>query len=280
MSDGLRAGMQRGIWWVVLATAVLAACTGPEAIRADGDDTAHAPVLLLGETHDNAEGHRQRLRLLRERVEAGWRPAIAMEQFDREHQPALDRAMRECTDADCVVRMAAPGKSGWTWAYYTPVIALAMEFKLPLLAANLSRADAGKVIANGLAAGLDAQTRARFRLDQGLPPALLAAQVEAVRVAHCGKLPEAMLEPMASAQIARDVWMARTVADHAGNGVVLIAGNGHVRRDIAVPYWLHQDGHAAIRSVGFVEDADEGARYDAIHRIPPATRPDPCASLR
>ena len=176
--------------------------------------------------------------------------------------------------------MAAPGKSGWTWAYYTPVIALAMEFKLPLLAANLSRADARKVIASGLAGGLDAHTRARFRLDQGLPPELLAAQVEAVRVAHCGKLPEAMLLPMASAQIARDVWMARTVADHAGNGVVLIAGNGHVRRDIAVPYWLHQDGHAATRSVGFVEDAAERAHYDAIQRIPPATRPDPCASLR
>lgn len=278
MSGGLRAGGRVRLGALVLAATVVSACAGPGS-RVDRDHPA-VPVLLLGETHDNAAGHEQRLALLRELVGAGWRPAIAMEQFDREQQPALDRAMRECSDADCVVRMASPGKTGWTWAYYAPVIALAMEFELPLLAANLSRADAGKVISGGLAAGLDAQTRARYRLDQGLPAALLAAQVEAVRVGHCGKLPEAMLQPMARAQIARDIWMARTVADHAANGVVLIAGNGHVRRDIAVPYWLHEDGHRRTRSVGFVEDGDDAAAYDAIQRIPPATRPDPCATLR
>lgn len=279
MGNSLRARVRVGIAAMALAVTLLAACAGPGATRL-ATDTGNVPVLLLGETHDNAEGHRQRLALLRERVDAGWRPAIAMEQFDREQQPALDRAMRECSDADCVVRGASPGKTGWTWAYYTPVIALAMEFKLPLLAANLSRADAGKVIKGGLGSALDAPTRARYRLDAGLPPALLAAQIEAVRVGHCGKLPEAMLQPMASAQIARDIWMARTVADHAANGVVLIAGNGHVRRDIAVPYWLHQDGHRQTRSVGFVEDAGDSAAYDAIQPIPPATRPDPCATLR
>jgi uncharacterized iron-regulated protein len=43
-------------------------------------------VLLLGEVHDNAQGHKLRYELLRQRVEAGWRPAIVMEQFDRENQ--------------------------------------------------------------------------------------------------------------------------------------------------------------------------------------------------
>ena len=36
-----------------------------------------------------------------------------------------------------VVKSVVPEKSGWTWAYYTPVIALAMEYKLPLRAAWL-----------------------------------------------------------------------------------------------------------------------------------------------
>jgi uncharacterized iron-regulated protein len=122
--------------------------------------------------------------------------------------------------------------------------------------------------------------RTRYGIDQGLPPALLAEQVEAVRVGHCGKLPGDMLQPMASAQVARDLWMARIVADHAADGVVLIAGNGHVRRDIAVPYWLHRDGHAATWSIGFVEDGEDALAYDAIRVIPPATREDKCATLR
>ncbi len=241
--------------------------------------TTPADVLLLGETHDNGEGHRLRAHALRERIEAGWRPAIAMEQFDREQQPALDAAMRECSDADCVVTRLVPGKSGWDWTFYKPVIALAMEYKLPLLAANLSRADASKVIKDGFAAALDADEITRYGLDKPLPAAVLLAQVEEVRTGHCGMLPEEMLEPMARAQIARDVVMAETLRTHAATGAVLIAGNGHVRRDIAVPVWLHAQG-LTTRSVGYVEQAGAKGEFDAEQRIPLIERPDVCDGVK
>lgn len=244
----------------------------------DSRALASAQVLLLGETHDNGEGHRLRANDLRDRIKAGWRPAIAMEQFDREQQPALDVAMRECTDAACVVARLVPGKSGWNWTFYKPVIALAMEYKLPLLAANLSRADAGKVIKNGFAAALDAGEITRYGLDQPLPAAVLSAQVEEVRTGHCGMLPAEMLEPMARAQIARDVVMADTLRRYASRGVVLIAGNGHVRRDIAVPYWLHAQG-LTTWSIGFVEQAGAKGEFDRERLIPAIERPDPCKDL-
>ena len=222
----------------LLATALAAtvASSCQMAPTAGAHARAAAPVLLLGETHDNGEGHRLRAEDLRGRLNAGWRPAIAMEQFDREQQAALDAAMRDCSDADCVVTRVAPGKSGWNWAFYKPVIAMALTHELPLLAANLSRADAGKVIQDGFAAALDPGVINRYGLDKPLPVAVLSHQVEEVRSGHCGMLPEEMLEPMAHAQIARDVIMAETLRTHATQGVVLIAGNGHVRRDIAVPY--------------------------------------------
>ena len=88
---------------------------------------ASAPrVLLLGEVHDSAAGHAKRAALLRDEVAAGWRPAIAMEQFDTDQQAALDAAMRDCKDADCVVARVVPAKTGWTWDYYKPVITLAL----------------------------------------------------------------------------------------------------------------------------------------------------------
>ncbi|MEO5963656.1 MAG: ChaN family lipoprotein, partial [Thermomonas sp.] len=225
------------------------------------DVVGSTDVLLLGETHDNAEGHRLRAVELRDRVEAGWRPAIAMEQFDREYQPLLDAALRECPDAECVVQRVAPGNSGWTWTFYTPLIALAMKYDLPLLAANLSRTDAGNVIEGGLATVLDTGAVSRYGLDKPLPSALLATQVEEVRTGHCGMLPEDMLAPMALAQVARDVVMAETMRPFAANGVVLIAGNGHVRRDIAVPYWLHRLG-LTTWSVGFVEQPSMPGEFD------------------
>lgn len=258
---------------------LLSLCLGLTLAATAFAGPAQAPrVLLLGEVHDSAAGHAARAALLRKELEAGWRPAIAMEQFDTVQQPALDAAMRECADAACVVDRVAPGKAGWTWAYYQPVIALALEFKLPLLAANLSRGDASKVVKDGFAAALPAGLIARYRLD-ALPADVLAAQETEVRDSHCGALPEMLVAPMAKAQIARDVVMAETLRTHADRGVVLIAGNGHVRRDIAVPYWLRRDG-LAPRAVGFLEPTSDAAAFDAVERIPATTRPDPCAGFK
>lgn len=240
--------------------------------------TPAAEILLLGEVHDNAAGHAARAELLRTRVAGGWRPAIAMEQFDADQQPALDAAMRACTDADCVVAKAAPATSGWTWTFYRPVIALALQYRLPLLAANLSRGDASKIVKGGFEAGLPAPLIARYALDS-LPAALLAAQETEVRDGHCGMLPGPMLAPMAKAQIARDIVMADVLRTHAARGVVLIAGNGHVRGDIGVPFWLRRDG-LPNRAEGFLEPASQATGFDVVHRIPAAARPDPCAQFK
>lgn len=235
-------------------------------------------VLLLGETHDNGDGHRLRLQDLQARIDAGWRPAIAMEQFDREQQAALDAAMRDCADADCVVAGMVTAKSGWNWTFYKQVVAVALQYRLPLLAANLSRVDAGKVVKAGFAVALSPDVRNRYDIDAALPAALLAAQVEEVRIGHCNMLPAAMLEPMARAQIARDVVMAEAMRPYLERGVVLIAGNGHVRRDIAVPYWLRAQGVPSW-SIGYLEQLAAEGRFDSQRAIPPIDRPDACAGV-
>jgi uncharacterized iron-regulated protein len=176
-----------------------------------------------------------------------------------------------------VVARAAPQKSSWRWDDYKPVIALAMQYRLPLLAANLSRADASKVVKEGFGAALPTELIARYRLD-ALPADLLAAQEAEVRDNHCGMLPGAMVSPMAKAQVARDVVMAEAMRTHADAGVVLVAGNGHVRADIGVPYWLRRQGLAS-RAVGFLEPASDPSGFDQVRRIPAATREDPCAGF-
>ena len=235
-------------------------------------------VLLLGEVHDSAAGHAKRAAWLADDVAAGWRPVIAMEQFDTDQQAALDAAMRDCADADCVVARVVPARTGWTWDHYKPLITLALQYGLPIRAANLSRSEASKVIKGGFAAALSPDLIARYGLD-ALPASLLAAQETEVRDSHCGALPEAMVSPMAKAQIARDVVMADTMRMHATTGVVLIAGNGHVRKDIAVPFWLRRDG-LAPRAVGFLEPTSDAAAFDDVERIPATERPDPCAGFK
>ena len=236
--------------------------------------------VLLGEVHDNAAGQQQRLQALTRAVEAGWRPAIAMEQFDRERQADIDRARRERPrDAQYVIAQATGPRSGWDWALYRPVVSLALQYDLPLLAANLSRADAAKIVRGGLNEVFAPEQQAWLGLDKPLPADLVDMQTAALDAGHCGHFPRAMLPGMLNAQAARDAVMAQTMKAYADRGVVLIAGNGHVRRDLGVPRWLDRGSHddARVLSVGYVEYDASGKGFDELVRVPAVERPDPCA---
>ena len=265
------------------ALLTVSACTST-AQQANDQLPQASKILLMGEVHDNPEGHRHRFEDLQKLVVAGWRPAIAMEQFDRENQAQLNQAQAECKDADCIISKQANKR--WDWPLYRPVIQLAIDYKLPLLAANLSRTDAAKLMREGYAAVLDQGTIQSYRLDQALPAAILNGQRIAMEAGHCGKMPDEIVPSMVRAQVARDVWMAKVVADHASNGVVLLAGNGHVRSDLGVPQWLSASARAQMQSHGYVEtEKDSGNKpsaakqYDITHVIKAHVRPDPCKSI-
>ena len=239
-------------------------------------------LVLLGEVHDNARLHGLRLQALRGAIAAGWRPAIAMEQFDRERQPDIDRARRERPDdAQHLIDQAGTLPGGWNWAFYRPVIALALEHGLPLLAANLSGTETRRLVSGGYAAVFSADQQAALGLDR--PPAAdwQAAQEREIDVGHCGALPKSLWPAMARAQLARDAVMAAVIQADAAEGVVLLAGNGHVRRDIGVPRWLGRNPAQRSLVVGFLEAPVEAvdAAFDIVVGAPPATREDPCRGL-
>jgi uncharacterized iron-regulated protein len=242
-------------------------------------------LVLLGEVHDNAEQHRLRLALLRRAFAAGWRPAIAMEQFDREHQPDIERARRaRPRDAQYLIDEATPSgaaNGGWNWAFYRPYVALALEYEVPLLAANLSNADTAKVVRVGYAAVFDVPTLAALRLDRPVAPEWQAAQEEEIDAGHCHQLPRSAWAAMARAQFARDAVMAAVLRDHASRGVVLLAGNGHVRRDFGVPRWLDAPLQARAFTVGYLEagDSSHEGSFDAVVQTAAAERSDPCADF-
>jgi uncharacterized iron-regulated protein len=262
--------------------AILAACAGdpgraPWEPRLSGD-----AIVLLGEVHDNAEQHRLRLELLRRAFVAGWRPAVAMEQIDRERQADVERARRERPDdAQHVIDLAAPA-AGWSWDLYRPYVALALAYDVPLVAANLSAADAKRIVRGGLADVFDPAGLARLGLDRKVPSDWQAAQEREIDAGHCHALPRTSWPAMARVQFARDAVMADVLREHAPRGVVLLAGNGHVRRDLGVPRWLSPAEQARAFAVGFLEEGDETAAgaYDAVVYTARAERPDPCAAFQ
>jgi uncharacterized iron-regulated protein len=91
---------------------------------------------------------------------------------------------------------------------------------------------------------------------------------------------------MAQAQMARDAAMADLLRRHAARGIVLLAGNGHVRRDIGVARWLAADALSArLLVVGLLEDGEArsqgpAAAFDIELRTAVAERTDPCAQFK
>lgn len=264
---------------LLVGTALLGACAShppPDETEALAHALASAPVVLLGEVHDNAAQHALRARALAQWLDTGPRPALLMEQFDREHQGDLDRAMsRPGVTPEEVIAAGAPGDpamQGWSWPLYRPYVALAIRYRLPIVAANVSREDTRRVLKEGLLA---------TGFEPKVPEDIEAAQARAILDGHCGLIDEPTARRMVDAQVARDQFMARSLERNAARGAVLLAGDGHVRRDVGVPRWLSPSVRQHSVAIGLVETGDaSGAAYDLAFSTPAQARPDPCDAMR
>ncbi|HEX9297193.1 MAG TPA: ChaN family lipoprotein [Polyangiaceae bacterium] len=255
-----------------------------------------ARIRLLGEKHDNPDHHRLQAAALRAIVAGGRRPAVAFEMFDSSQQPSIDAY---CADpsaaADGLAAATNWGSMGWPpFELYLPIVLIVFENRLPIVAANIPPSRVRPLVREGTRAlGPDLLG---LELDREFPPALEASLENELRASHCGQLPDSMIGGMALAQHARDAYMARAAlgADN-GDGTVLVAGDGHVRLDRGIPYYLQrQKPRVSVASLAFVEVATgmtEPAAYakplgaadlpfDFVWFTPRADDADPCAPSR
>ncbi|MFQ5699857.1 MAG: ChaN family lipoprotein [Myxococcota bacterium] len=239
---------------------------------------AGARFVLLGEKHDNADHHLLQARLIRALARHGRRPAVVFEMIDVDRAPTLSAALAEHPrDADALGRALEWKTRGWpAWTLYRPIFEAALQSGLEPVAGNLSR-ERRRALRRG-EEKVEVPTPVRRGLERS------------VRQGHCGLAPEAMIPMLISVQAARDRQLASALLSAAssdvGDGAVLIAGAGHVRRQVAVPRFLPA-GSALV--VAFLEvDAErlEPAAYadqsgfDLIFFTPRASAVDPCVRFR
>lgn len=250
---------------------------------------------LLGEVHDNPDHHAFQHECLVALGEDGLRPAVAFEQFDRESDPALQRALAAGgVTAEVVADATGFDRKNWRWDLYQPLVETALRYRMPMRAANLSRAAAGRVVKAGLEALGEGRASA-LRLDAAWSDERERVLRALIVEGHCGMLPEAIVPGMTLAQRVRDATLAEALFDPGRDGAVLITGNGHVRRDLGVPVYLGAASPGeSIVSVGLLEveagktDPEEylagsagGApQYDFIWFTPRWDRPDPCEKFK
>ena len=249
--------------------------------------------VLLGEKHDNPDHHRLQAWVVRELVAAGRKPALAFEMIDEDQAPALSSFL-ETRPADAAGLGPAIGwdQTGWPdWAFYRPIADAAVAAGLPIRAANLSRDGVRAVARDGWKA-LAPERVSRLALSTEPGEETRAAMSAEMKESHCGMLPDESIPAMIRVQRVRDGLMAEAMARPGADGAVLIAGNGHVRRDRGAPWYLRLLDPAPSASLAFlevaagrVEPADYGRAFDGnlpfdyVWFTPRLDDKDPCAAF-
>ena len=265
----------------------------PEAmLKTLGD----ASFVLLGEKHDNADHHQIQAWLTGKILGNGRKMAVAFEMFGVDKTDVLrDFHAEGSKNAADIAELTQWEKSGWpSWSLYQPIAQSALDFGMPVLAANLSRQQTKAIMQQGNAA-LGEQVVARLRLDETLPEPVAIAKAEELIRSHCNMLPEHMVQPMIKTQTAKDAMMAdvmiKAEVSNALDGTVLITGLGHTRLDWGVAWHLvRRSPEKSVISVGMLEvNADmtkpaeyaanwdvAGLPFDFVWFTPRADEDDPC----
>lgn len=263
-----------------------------------------APILLLGEVHDNPMHHQVRAWLIAQKLAQtyGGKPAseaVVFEQIRADQQPALDqfKVLAEAGGgtADDLFRLLEWDKSGWPPAsIYKPLFEAVVTARLPIFAGNLPP-DRIRAVARG--GPIAPEDRARLKLDNQMPATLAEALNRELAESHCGVMPPEAIGGLAAAQRYRDAHLADALltARKRHGFAILIAGNGHVRSDRGVPWHIRNLApESSVMSVVILEvedgktdpeayvprDPEGKAAADLVIFTPRAERGDPCEAMR
>lgn len=253
--------------------------------------------ILLGERHDNLDHHKLQAWLIEAIAGHNRSPVAAFEMIPSDKAEAL--AIYQENDrhnADGLDVFLDWKTSGWPdWKNYKPLADAALFNGMKLAAANLPPSVVKDMIKGGRAA-LPPELAHKLNLPGVIPDTLKEALAADIREAHCHTLPENLIPPFVDIQFARDALMAESLKVGGGDkGGILIAGAGHARNDLGVPWHLHRIApKKSVTALAFIE-VEEGELepssyaagwnaaalpFDYVWFTARASRDDPCAALR
>ena len=255
-----------------------------------------ARFALIGEVHDNPDHHRLQGWVIAQLAEAGASPTVVMEMITRDKADVLsDYLAMDDASAEGLGAALNWSESGWPdWKYYQPIADAALNAGLPIAPGNPPRQITRKTAQNGFDS-LKRERRTELALDEPLSKPLAEALGDELYDGHCQLLARERLAPMAKIQRLRDAFMADGLISADRETAALIAGNGHVRADRGVPWYLRRrapDSETVVvmlveldgsgkAPAAYVQTGPDGApTADFVWLTPRAERPDPCEQMR
>ncbi len=200
-----------------------------------------ANIVYLGEVHDRPSDHQNQLTIIQQLQHQNQRVAIGLEMFQKPYQAVLDRYLAgRLSEAELIEQSEYQKRWGFAWENYAPLLRLAKEKQLPVIALNAPTEITRKVAKQGLT-GL---TAADFRY---IPP---LKDIDKSNKTYRQLLQESYSQHQTianakgfdrfyEAQLIWDETMAATIAEfHQKNPryqIMVIAGLAHIEGGYGIP---------------------------------------------
>jgi uncharacterized iron-regulated protein len=195
-------------------------------------------VIFVGEHHDRYEDHLNQAAIIEGLLARGRLLAIGLEMFQQPYQSALDAYVAGTIDeAEMLRRTQYFDRWRFDYRLYRPILRLARERSIPLIALNLE-SELTRKVGDGGIASLSETERARLPAEIDREDSAYRARLEAIFKHHPADQ-QRNFEHFLEVQLLWDEGMAeraaRYLAENPQRTLVVITGGGHVEYGQGIP---------------------------------------------
>lgn len=204
------------------------------------DDLGQVRVIYLGEAHRVQRHHDLQAGIIADLARRGVPLVVGLEQMEASRQPVLERFNRNQIEFEKLAELTQWGDRWGNYQQYRVALEAARKAGAPVIGLNASPELIRRISREGGVDKLPLGLRRELPADMQLRDAPYEKLLEMTLRVHMAATPE-RLRPMIEAQIARDEFMAATLADYlksepgSGRTAVVLCGAGHVSYGLGIP---------------------------------------------
>ncbi|GJL63602.1 MAG: hypothetical protein NPIRA04_22560 [Nitrospirales bacterium] len=237
-------------------------------------ELTNADVIYIGEEHYTPSHIDAAVQVLETLVTSGHKPALAMEMFSWDGQPALDQYTQQhgLTEAQFLKDSHWEENWGSDFTGYERLVNFAKEHRLPLYALNPPRSLVRMVSKQGLQAALVNPAMDKWGVKKGISlkdPEYEKVIFKPIELCHPG-LPKKMYDRYYQASIFRDEGMAKVITGYVDEKsqdqgpLVSYTGGGHIQYKVPVPKRVRRDASSTLKDVSIYLIALDPVREEEV----------------
>ena len=246
-------------------------------IDALADAMGRADYVMLGERHDNPRHHEIQSQLIEMVAASGKSGAVIAEMIEPLHQPILDEInlaygvidkdqsdLKETMITDLGINLEWEKRGWFKWDIYRDVFATALDSNMSVHAGNPNRKTLMEI---GRGGELGAEMLQNLDWDNDYTASERNDLLDELVGSHCGMMGREAMAPLVTLQRLKDAHMGRAMRQaRKDEGVaILIAGNGHTRKDRGVGKYLPKDGVVSIAIMEVIRGENDPKSYPAFN---------------